>query len=127
MVGLPLSDESKNRVLRLTALHFDAARSASLFAERLVLVEGVTDALVLREFGHVWADDDLSKRDFVDSLTIVAVGSRVGEWTVQLLATPGYELTTRVALLRDSDKRDGERQSNRPGWPPMTARSSVVS
>jgi putative ATP-dependent endonuclease of OLD family len=108
VVGLPVSDEIKSRVLRLTALHFDAARSASLFAERLVLVEGVTDALVLRRFGHVWAGDDLSKRDFVDALTIVPLGSRVGEWTVQLLATPGYELATRVALLRDTDKRDGE-------------------
>lgn len=115
VVGLPLTPSDKSRVLRLTALHFDAARTASLFAERLVLVEGVTDALLLRRFGHVWAGDDVSKCDFVDALTIVPVGSRVGEWSVQLLATPGYELATRVALLRDTDQRDGAPPSE-PAW-----------
>jgi putative ATP-dependent endonuclease of the OLD family len=115
VVGLPLADAITNRVLRLTALHFDAARTASLFAERLVLVEGVTDALILRRFGQIWAGHDLPKRDFVDALTIVPVGSKVGEWTVQLLATPGYELVTRVALLRDSDRRDGGAPTD-PTW-----------
>jgi len=115
VVGLPLSDADKNRVMRLTALHFDAARTASLFAERLVLVEGVTDALILRAFGHVWASDDLSKRDFIDALTIVPVGSKVGEWTVQLLATPGYELATSIAVLRDTDQRDGATPAE-PPW-----------
>ena len=113
--SLPLADADKARVLRLTSLHFDASRSASLFAERLVLVEGVTDALVARQFGHVWAGSDLTKRDFVDALTIVPVGSKVGEWPVQLLATPGYELATRVAVLRDSDQR-GVANPDQPGW-----------
>lgn len=40
--------------LRKTRLHLDASRSAALFAERLVLVEGVTDAAVVREFGRTW-------------------------------------------------------------------------
>jgi putative ATP-dependent endonuclease of OLD family len=57
----------------------------------------------------------LRKRDFIDALTIVPVGSKVGEWTVQLLATPGYELATRVALLRDTDQRDGARPVE-PPW-----------
>jgi putative ATP-dependent endonuclease of OLD family len=104
---LPLDNHDLERVLRLTALHFDATRTASLFAGRLALVEGVTDALLLRQFGFAWAGDDPSKRDFVDALTIVPMGSKVGEWPVQLLATRGYELATRVAILRDTDDRSG--------------------
>lgn len=115
VAGLPLPQHVKRRVLRLTALHFDAARSASLFAERVALVEGVTDALLLRTFGHVWAGDDVAKRDFVDALTIVPVGAKVGEWTVQLIATPGHELVRRVAVLRDTDDRSGNPPAD-PAW-----------
>jgi putative ATP-dependent endonuclease of OLD family len=112
---LPIPDGTRARVLRLTALHFDASRSATLFAERLMLVEGVTDALLARHLGRAWAGDDLAKRQFVDALTIVPIGSKVGEWTVQLLATTGFELAGRVALLRDSDLRDGSTPSA-PAW-----------
>jgi putative ATP-dependent endonuclease of the OLD family len=112
---LPLDPATRHRVLRLTSLHLDAVRTPSLFAGHLVLVEGVTDALVLREFGLVWAGDDLPKRDFVHALTIVPMGSRVGEWSLQLLATPGYELATRVAILRDTDDRSG-RVPTDPSW-----------
>lgn len=112
---LPLDPPDLDRVLRLAALHFDATRSASLFASRLVLVEGVTDALILRHFGLAWAGSDASKRDFVDALTIVPMGSKVGEWPVQLLATPGYELVTRVAVLRDSDDRSSATPAE-PAW-----------
>jgi putative ATP-dependent endonuclease of OLD family len=115
VVGLPLAPPDRERVLRLTALHFDASRTASLFASRLVLVEGVTDALLVRQFGLAWAGADLSKRDFVDALTIVPMGSKVGEWPVQLLVTPGYELATRVAILRDTDDRTGGTPAQ-PTW-----------
>jgi putative ATP-dependent endonuclease of OLD family len=104
---LPLAPAVRERVLRLTALHFDASRTASLFAERLALVEGVTDALVLRRFGYVWAAADQARREFVDALTIVPIGSKVGEWCVQLLSTPNYEIASKVAILRDSDLRNG--------------------
>lgn len=112
---LPLPDSARARVLRLTALHFDASRSATLFAERLVLVEGVTDALLTRHLGRAWAGGDEAKQQFIDALTIVPVGSKVGEWTVQLLATSGFELAARVALLRDSDHRDGSAPTE-PAW-----------
>jgi putative ATP-dependent endonuclease of OLD family len=112
---LPLDPAARNRVLRLMSLHLDAVRTASLFAGHLVLVEGVTDALVLREFGLAWAGDDLSKSDFVHALTIVPMGSRVGEWSLQLLATPGYELAARVAVLRDTDDRSGAAPVD-PSW-----------
>jgi putative ATP-dependent endonuclease of OLD family len=107
VANLPLAPAVRERVLRLTALHFDASRTASLFAERLALVEGVTDALVLRRFGYVWAAADQARREFVDALTIVPIGSKVGEWCVQLLSTPNYEIASKVAILRDSDLRNG--------------------
>jgi putative ATP-dependent endonuclease of OLD family len=115
VAALPLDPAVRDRVLRMTALHFDAMRTASLFAGRLVLVEGVTDALLLRQLGLAWAEGDTSKRDFVDALTIVPMGSKVGEWAVQLLATPGYELATRVAILRDTDDRTGG-EATQPAW-----------
>lgn len=115
LARLPLPEPVRKRVLLRTALHLDASRSASLFAGRLAIVEGVTDALILRKMGHAWAASDPGRRDFIDSLTIVPIGSKVGEWMVQLLATPGYELATRVAVLGDSDDRTGGPPST-PAW-----------
>lgn len=115
IAGLPLTEAQKKRVLLQTSLHFDATRSASLFAGRLVLVEGLTDALILRKMGHVWSANDAGRRDFIDALTIVPMGSRVGEWMIQLLATPNYELVTRVGILGDSDDRTGASPSP-PAW-----------
>jgi putative ATP-dependent endonuclease of OLD family len=86
-----------------------------LFAGRLALVEGVTDALVLRQFGLAWAGSDSAKRAFVDALTITPMGCKVGEWPVQLLATTGYELATRIAILRDTDDRSGTEPAQ-PAW-----------
>jgi len=123
LAHIPLNSQDRERVFRLTALHFDATRNASLFAGRLALVEGVTDALLLRQFGYAWAGNDSAKRDFVDALTIVPMGSKVGEWPVQLLATPSYELATRIALLRDTDDRSGAAPVD-PGW--MTTYSTEV-
>ena len=45
-------------------LHMDATRSASLFAERMVLVEGVSDAVIVRQLGGVWAAGDPTKEGF---------------------------------------------------------------
>lgn len=98
---LPFTE--REDVLRKTRLHLDASRSAALFAERLLLVEGVTDAAVIREFGWVWAGDDLDKQGFVDALSIVPMGTKVGPWAVRLLATKDHELCDRIAVLRDSD------------------------
>jgi len=115
IAGLPLTEAQKKRVLLQTSLHFDATRSASLFAGRLILVEGLTDALILRKMGHAWSANDAGKRDFIDALTIVPIGSKVGEWMIQLLATPSYELVTRVGVLGDSDDRTGASPSP-PAW-----------
>lgn len=83
--------------------HLDVNRSAALFADRLVLVEGVTDAIVLRAVARAWADSDQVRRRFVDALTITVVGSRIGSWLPKLLTRPGMEVSTRLAVLRDSD------------------------
>jgi len=107
--------EDRDDVLRKTRLHLDASRSAALFADRLLLVEGVTDAALTREFGWVWAGQDPDRQAFIDALSIVAVGTKVGPWSVRLLATRGHELCTRVAVLRDSDLEFGE-QPAQPGW-----------
>jgi putative ATP-dependent endonuclease of OLD family len=110
---LPLKD--REEVLRKARLHLDATRSSSLFAERLLLVEGVTDTIVVREFAWAWAGDDADKQSFVDALTIVAMGTRVGPWPMRLLATRGHEIASRLAVLSDSDK-DFAAAPSPPAW-----------
>lgn len=83
--------------------HLDVNRSASLFAERSVLVEGITDAIVLRAVARVWAGNDRIRRRFVDALTISVVGSRIGPWLPDLLTRSGDEIVEKLAILRDSD------------------------
>lgn len=114
VADIPLGTHSAE-VLRKTRLHLDASRSASLFADRLLLVEGVTEAAVLREFGWAWAEDDPDKQSFVDALSIVPMGTKVGPWAVRLLATPGHELCSRLAVLRDSDL-DFDQTPTPPPW-----------
>ena len=114
VAAIPL-DTHREEVLRKTRLHLDASRSASLFAERLLLVEGVTEAAVLREFGWAWAQDDLDKQSFIDALSIVPMGTKVGPWAVRLLATRGHELCSRLAVLRDSDL-DFDKTPTPPSW-----------
>ncbi len=118
---IPMS--SRERTLRMARLHMDATRSGSLFAERLVLVEGVTDAVVLRQLGAVWADGDTLKQGFIDALTITVIGTKVGSWPVELLATPDYEIVRRLAILRDSDTR-GAPPPALPAW--IASRDPVV-
>ena len=110
---LAMADRSKT--LRMARLHLDTSRSAALFAERLVLVEGVTEVAVLREFARAWAGTDQDKLAFVDALSIVAMGTKVGHWAVRLLATRGQELCTKLAVLRDSDQ-DFDATPTPPSW-----------
>jgi putative ATP-dependent endonuclease of the OLD family len=107
--------DGRDEVLRMTRLHLDGSRSAALFAERLLLVEGVTDAALAREFGWAWAGQDPDRQAFIDALSIVAIGTKVGSWPVRLLATRGHELCTRLAVLRDSDLEFAD-QPAQPGW-----------
>ncbi|MGW4757512.1 ATP-dependent nuclease [Streptomyces chartreusis] len=98
---IPMAD--RERTLRMARLHMDASRSAALFAERLVVVEGVTEAAILRDFGRAWAAGDPAKQSFIEALSIMYVGTKVGAWTSRFLATKGQEICTKLAVLRDSD------------------------
>lgn len=106
LIDLPLGNDTlKRRLFQQTRLHLDATRSTALFADRLLVVEGVTEASILRLLGRVWAGEDPRRIGFIDSLAILPLGRKVGRWPIQLLATPGHELVTRVAALSDTDKR----------------------
>jgi len=108
--GVPVARTVQNlklpkKHLEMARRHLDVTRSASLFADRLALVEGITDAKVLRTFGGVWADGDPNRQRFLDALTITVIGSRVGEWLPAMLASEGQELVSRVAVLLDLDDK----------------------
>lgn len=102
--ALPLDDATRTRVLRMSDRHLDVTRSAALFAPWSIIVEGVTDALLVRCFGHVWAAGDETRHHFVDALTITIAGSRIGEWIPRLLVTPDFEIAERLVILGDADK-----------------------
>ena len=63
----------------------------------------------------MWAADDEDKQSFVDALSIVPMGTKIGSWPVRLLATRGYELCSRLAVLRDSDLELSETPQP-PAW-----------
>lgn len=111
VAALPVGEDTKRKV----RLHLDASRSAALFAERLMLVEGVTEVAAIRQFAYLWAGDDDAKRAFVDALTIVPLGTKVGPWAPEFLATRGLELCTKLAVLRDSDKEMTDTPTD-PRW-----------
>lgn len=97
--------QRRDHVLRMAKLHMDATRSAALFAERLTVVEGVSDAMLIRQLGRAWALGDVTRERFIDALTVTVMGAQVGRWIVDLLATPQHEIVLRLAILRDTDTR----------------------
>lgn len=114
---LPIPRGKRDGLFQQTRLHLDASRSASLFGDRVLVVEGVTEAALLRVLGRAWAAADTRKVGFIDALPIVPVGHKVGEWPVRLLATPGFELVSRVAALADTDRRDDQPAlDSPPAW-----------
>jgi putative ATP-dependent endonuclease of the OLD family len=109
-VQLPLPVAQVDRVLRMADRHLDATRSSTLFAPISIVVEGVTDALIVRTFGHVWASGEADRDHFIDALTVTIAGSRIGDWIPRLLVTTGHEIAERLAILADQDK------IGQPGW-----------
>lgn len=103
LATMPIHD--KKRTLRMARLHLDATRSSALFAERMIITEGVTEGAILRQFGRAWAGSDDLKRRFIEALTITVMGCRPGRWPVDLLAAPGHEIASRIAVFTDTDKR----------------------
>jgi len=117
VADVPLPGALKTRLFQQTRLHLDATRSSALFGDRVLVVEGVTEATLLRVLGHVWAGDDELRTGFIDSLAILPLGHKVGEWPIRLLAIPGHELVTRVAALADTDRRgDPLPEPSPPTW-----------
>lgn len=105
LTALPLASTKREWLLQQTRLHMDADRSGALFADRLLIVEGVTEAALLRTVARVWAGNDDRKAAFAEALSILPVGHAIGEWPIRLVATPGYELVHRAAALSDTDLR----------------------
>ncbi|MDF1489850.1 ATP-dependent nuclease [Tessaracoccus caeni] len=105
VADLPLSERLTGELFQQTRLHLDATRSAALFADRVLIVEGVTEASILRLLGRAWAGKDVTRVGFIDSLAILPVGHKVGQWPIRLLATPDHELVTRAAAVADTDLR----------------------
>lgn len=122
LASIPLN--RRERTLRMVKLHLDAQRSASIFANRVVLVEGVTEAILVRQLGRAWAAGNETRQRMIDALTITPMGSKVGRWMVDVLATPKHEICERVAALRDTDHRDPSRVFMPPQW--TTALESEV-
>jgi putative ATP-dependent endonuclease of OLD family len=102
--SLPLHEAVRARVIRMADRHLDVTRSAALFAPFSIVVEGVTDALLVRCFGHVWAAGDHARDHFIDALTITIAGSRIGDWIPRLLVTPDHEIAERLVIVGDQDK-----------------------
>lgn len=117
LTDIPLEKKIQTSLIEQTRLHLDATRSSALFADRLLLVEGVTEAALLRVLGRVWAGGDQRKAASVDALAILPLGSKVGPWPIRLLATKDFELVIRVAALADTDKRGIPRSAHKsPKW-----------
>lgn len=116
--NIPWEPHLGKKIRRMAELHMDASRSGALFAERLVLVEGITEAALLRAFGRAWATGDGAKLAFIDALAVVPIGNRIGEWPVRLLAEPGHELAAQVAVLSDTDNRPDQPGDPMPGPKP---------
>lgn len=109
------SDRDRRELLQKTRLHLAATHSATFFADRLLIVEGVTEAILLRQFGRIWAGDDENKISFVEALTILPLGHRVGKWPILMLASEGHNLVGKVAALADTDREDNE-EFKAPKW-----------
>lgn len=110
------SELDRKQLLQHTRLHLAATHSAAFFAERLLLVEGVTEGILLRQFGHIWAAEDDDKKSFIDALTILPLGHRVGKFPILMLASSGHQLVGRVAALGDTDRKDEDPDFAPPAW-----------
>lgn len=90
--SVPMHD--RERTLRMMKLHLDAQRSASIFASRVVLVEGVTEAVLFRQLGRAWAAQDEVKQRMID---VCSPWSRWGRRSVDGWSTCSQLLDTRSA------------------------------
>lgn len=124
LANLPSMGGLRDKLLRDTRLHLDATRSAALFSDQVLVVEGVTEAALIRAIGRAWAGGDDSKTGFIDSLAVFPVGHKIGQWPLRLLAEPGHEIVNRVAALGDTDHRDPLTAFTPPAWQASLAQNT---
>jgi putative ATP-dependent endonuclease of OLD family len=95
--------------LRKVGQYLDATRSALLFGRRVLLVEGIAEAVLLPVLGRrLFAGDDpasIEKRRALSALTIVNIGSVDFEPYVRLLLSKYEDLPIldRLVIITDAD------------------------
>ena len=86
--------------------YLDATRAALLFARRIILVEGIAEAVLLPVLARkcVFADDPAKRRDF-HAVTIINVGSVDFEPYIRLLLTRvgGVSVVDHLVVITDRD------------------------
>src|SRR6266568_318421 len=105
--ALPLAQLSLTRDgFRKINQYLDATRAAMLFARRIVLVEGIAEAVLLPVLARrlVFSGDRARQRDF-HAVTIVNVGSVDFEPYVRLLLGPvgGLTVVDKLVVITDGD------------------------
>ena len=105
--ALPLAELDLTRnELRKINQYLDATRAAMLFAQRIILVEGIAEAVLLPVLARtlVFADDRAKRRDF-HAVTIVNVGSVDFEPYIRLLLGPvdGLTVIDHLVVITDGD------------------------
>jgi putative ATP-dependent endonuclease of OLD family len=92
--------------LRKINQYLDATRAAMLFAKRIVLVEGIAEAVLLPVLARhcVFKDDRVGRRAF-HAVTIITVGSVDFSPYVKLLLTPvdGLTAVDHLVVITDTD------------------------
>ena len=94
--------------------YVDVTKAALFFARAVVLVEGISEALLVPVIGKkvvFVADDAVEKRNRIGAATIVAVGSVDFEPYIRLLLTKvnGHAAADKVIVITDSDpNKEGE-------------------
>lgn len=107
--SMTVSHSVDEKTISFAQRHLDVGRSAALFADELLLVEGITEGILCRSLGKHWAlqSHDVMEAEarvrFIEALPILPLGGRVGKWLPELLLVDGAELASGLAVLGDSD------------------------
>jgi putative ATP-dependent endonuclease of OLD family len=98
-----LDDEARRKIDR----YLDVTKSAMLFGGRVLLVEGIAEALLLPLFAEYFVlKDDPEKLRRFRSVVFLPIGGTDFEPYVRLLATPsgeGITIADRVVVMTDGD------------------------
>jgi putative ATP-dependent endonuclease of OLD family len=112
--GLSLTDEQRRKIDR----YIDVTKSALLFGGRVLLVEGIAEALLLPVIAKLFAlrDQPENYRQFRASV-FVPIDSVDFEPYVKLLLTPysGVHIADRVVVITDGDRGDLPDGETTPG------------